>query len=103
MNCLALLIILFFFAGFAPILMALKFGLSVVLGFVNKVGATAVWLWESFLNYFRRERKEVINPFTGLSNFEEASQSDELSYSPTETPEKIYAPTDGEYIDYTEV
>ena len=31
---------------------------------IEMLGATAVWLWESFLNLFRTMKKEVRNPWT---------------------------------------
>lgn len=70
---------------------------------VTSIGATAVWLWESFLNFFRREKKEVINPFTGESNFDNMRQSNDISYHPTETRPKRYEPTDGEPTDFQEL
>lgn len=103
MNCFGCLLILLIIAGPTVLILILKLGANMVMGFLNKVGAIAVWLWQSFLNYFRRDKKEVMNPFTGYSNFDEAKQSDDLTYTPTETPEKIFDASDGEYIDYTEL
>lgn len=103
MNCLGCLIILLIIAGPTIIMLIMKLGLNIVLSFLTKTGAICVWLWQSFLNYFRREKVEVINPFTGYSNFDELKQSDDISYEPTETPEKIYDASDGEYIDFTEL
>lgn len=103
MNCLGCLLILLIIAGPTIVVLILKLGLNIVTGFLSKLGAICVWLWESFLNYFRTDKKEVFNPISGTTNFDDVRQSDDLSYTPTETPEKIYAPTDGEYIDFTEL
>lgn len=103
MNCLGCLLILLIFAGPAFIFAILRLGGSMVLRFVNQIGATCIWLYESFLNIFRSEKKEVLNPFTGASNFDDIPQDNELTYTETTTPEKIFDETDGEYIDYTEL
>lgn len=103
MNCLGCLLILLIIAGPTIVVLIFKLGLNIITGFLSKLGAFTVWLWESFLNYFRREPKEVLNPFTGYTNFDEVKQSDDLSYEPTETPEKIYDNSDGDYIDFTEL
>lgn len=103
MNCLGCLLILLIIAGPTIVVLILKLGLNIVTGFLNKLGAIAVWLWESFLNYFRREKKEVFNPINGTTNFDDLRQAADLTYEPTETPEKIYDASDGEYIDYTEI
>lgn len=76
------------------------------------LGATVVWLWESFLNIFRTMKKEVRNPWTGVSNFdkedqERAEKEDEI-IDPNQrnedgTKPKLYNDNDGEYIDFTEV
>ena len=70
---------------------------------VERIGATAVWLYESFLNFFRTEKKEVVNPWTGDSNFDNIDQDDEIEYHPTEQKTKRYESSDGEYIDFTDV
>lgn len=101
MNCFGCLLVLLIIAGPTFILIIMKLGLNIVVKSINKVGAVCVWLWESFLNYFRTDKKEVMNPFTGYTNFDDIQQSEDLTYNPTETPEKIYDATDGEYIDYT--
>lgn len=103
MNCLGCLILLLIFAGPAFIIAILKLGGNIVLGFVNRIGAIANWLFESFLNLFRSEKKELVNPFTGISNFDNLKQQEELTYKETTTPEKIYDEHDGEYVDYTEL
>lgn len=78
--------------------------ISAVLAVLNKLGATTVWLWESLLNLFRFNKKEVINPWTGKNNFDKSTrQDDEVTYRPTEQRPKRYDSTDGEYIDYTDV
>lgn len=104
MNCLGCLLILLIFAGPTIVILIMKMGLSLVLGIVNKIGATGVWLWESFLNLFRSEKKEVVNPWTGDSNFDNGiSQDKEIKYHPTEPRPKRYESSDGEYVDYTDV
>lgn len=103
MNCLGCLLVLLIIAGPTIVVLIFKLGLNIISGFLTKLGDIAVWLWESFLNYFRSEKKEVINPFNGYSNFDELKQSDDIAYEPTETPEKIFDASDGEYIDFTEL
>ena len=76
---------------------------NLVIGFLNGTGASAVWLWQSVKNLFRKEKREVINPFTKKSNFDNVRQSDDLSYTPTEVAPKRYEPTDGEVIEYEEL
>lgn len=98
-GCLPLLLIIFFLVVVALISTALrwtKFGLFTI-------KEAAKWLWESFLNFFRREKKEVINPFTGENNFDNASQSRDIRYSPTETRPKRYDDSDGEEVDFTDI
>ena len=79
---------------------------------IEMLGATAVWLWGSFLNLFRTMKKEVRNPWTGVSNFEredqvrrekEEEQIDPLERNEDGTRPKLYDDNDGEYIDYTEI
>jgi len=77
--------------------------LSIIFRGLENIGAGCVWLWESFLNFFRREKKEVINPFTGESNFDNARQDDEYQYQPTEQRPKRYDSSDGEVTEFTEV
>lgn len=70
---------------------------------LETIGATCVWLWQSFLNLFRKEKKEVINPFSGESNFDNLRQDKDISYIPTEQRPKRYDSQDGEVTDFTEV
>lgn len=79
---------------------------------IEMLGATAVWLCESFLNLFRTMKKEVRNPWTGVSNFEREDQvrneKEDEQINPLERNEdgtrpKLYNDNDGEYIDYTEI
>lgn len=81
---------------------------------IELLGATAVWLWESFLNLFRSMKKEVRNPWTGVSNFdkEDEERAEKLERpKPFEAPQrnedgtmpKMYSDEDGDYIDFTEV
>ena len=93
--------------GLTLIVLALSlFGRS-----LEMIGATAVWLWESFLNLFRTMKKEVRNPWTGVSNFEredhrnekEDEQINPLERNEDGTRPKLYNDNDGEYIDYTEI
>ena len=95
-GCLPMILIVF---G----LFAVVFVINTVLRLINGTGAGAVYLWESFRNLFRREKKEVINPFNGESNFDNVRQSDDIRYSPTEQRPKRYEPTDGEVIEYEEL
>lgn len=96
-GCLPLVIIVI---GF--ILLASVLNLSLQL--VNKLGATVIWLWGSFLNLFRSQKKEVVNPWSGESNFSKVpKQSNDIKYHPTEQRPKRYESSDGEYIDYTEL
>ncbi len=99
LGCLLILFLLF------PALGTLLFraGIDAIRRLLQRIGDIAVWLYQSFLNIFRRDKHEVINPFTGLSNFDDLRQDEEIAYEPTETPEKIFNSTDGEYIDYTEL
>lgn len=103
MNCLGCLILLLIFAGPTIVIFIFKLGASVVLGFLNKIGDTVIWLWESFLNYFRREKKEVLNPFNGESNLDDPKQERDVRYRPTEQRPKRYDSNDGEFIDYTDL
>ena len=94
--------------GLTLIVLALSlFGRS-----LEMIGASAVWLWESFLNLFRTMKKEVRNPWTGVSNFEREDQvrneKEDEQINPLERNEdgtrpKLYNDNDGEYIDYTEI
>ena len=84
-------------------LIAVVFVVNTVLRLINGTGAGAVYLWESFCNLFRKEKKEVINPFNGESNFDHIRQADDISYSPTEQRPKRYEPTDGEIIEFEEL
>lgn len=103
MNCLGCLLLLLIFAGPTIIIVIMKMGVNIVLGIVNKIGATAVWLYESFLNFFRTEKKEITNPWTGKSNFDDIDQDEEIEYHPTEQKPKLYESSDGDYIDFTDV
>lgn len=99
LGCLPLLGIIFLVVVIALISTALrwtKFGLFTV-------KEAARWLWETFLNFFRREKKEVINPFTGENNFDHASQARDIRYTPTETRPKRYDESDGEVVDFTDL
>lgn len=95
-GCLPFLLIVFglFVAAFV---------INTVFRIINGTGAGAVYLWESFRNLFRREKKEVINPFNGESNFDNIRQDDDLRYSPTEQRPKRYEPSDGEIIEFEEI
>lgn len=95
-GCLPLLLIIF---GFAILMQIVRFAGNTL----ESIGAGAVWLWESFLNLFRSEKKEVINPFSGKSNFDDLSQDEDLAYHPTEIPPKIYDDSDGEVTSFTEL
>lgn len=82
---------------------------------IEMLGATAVWIWESVLNIFRPMKKEVRNPWTGVSNFdredEELAEKQERQKQSFEAPQrnedgtmpKMYDKDDGDYIDFTEV
>lgn len=63
----------------ALLLLVLAFG--IVLRFLNMVGATAIGTWEWFKNLFK------------FKNY----------YKKTETPDKRYDSSDGEYVKYEEV
>jgi len=95
-GCLPFLLIVFglFVAAFV---------INTILRVVNGTGAGAVYLWESFLNFFRSEKKEVINPFNGESNFDNIRQADDIRYTPTEQRPKRYQPSDGEFIEFEEI
>lgn len=95
-GCLPLLLLLI---GFIVLSSIVNMGFRLL----ERIGATAVWLYESFLNFFRTEKKEVVNPWTGDSNFDNIDQDDEIEYHPTEQKTKRYESSDGEYIDYTDV
>lgn len=95
-GCLPLLLIIIAFIVFASVV---NMGLRAL----ERIGATAVWLYESFLNFFRSEKKEVVNPWTGDSNFDNIDQDDEIEFHPTEQKTKRYESSDGDYIDYTDV
>lgn len=95
-GCLPLLLLLI---GFTVLSSIVNIGFRLL----ERIGATAVWLYESFLNFFRTEKKEVVNPWTGDSNFDNIDQDDEIEYHPTEQKTKRYESSDGEYIDYTDV
>ena len=95
-GCLPFLLIVF---G----LFAAAFVINTVLRVINGTGAGAVYLWKSFRNLFRKEKKEVINPFNGESNFDNIRQSDDISYSPTVQRPKRYEPSDGEIIEFEEI
>ena len=70
---------------------------------LETICAAAVYLWQSFLNLFRTEKKEVVNPFNGRTNFDNTRQSDSYAYHPTDIRPKRYEATDGEYIEYLEL
>ncbi len=95
-GCLPLLLLLI---GFIVLSSIVNMGFRLI----ERIGATAVWLYESFLNLFRSEKKEVVNPWTGDSNFDNIDQDDEIEYHPTEQKTKRYESSDGEYIDFTNV
>ena len=95
-GCLPLLLLLI---GFIDLSSIVNIGFRLL----ERIGATAVWLYESFLNFFRTEKKEVVNPWTGDSNFDNIDQDDEIEYHPTEQKTKRYESSDGEYIDFTNV
>lgn len=95
-GCLPLLLIIIAFIVFASVV---NMGLQLL----ERIGATAVWLYESFLNFFRTEKKEVVNPWTGDSNFDNIDQDEEIEYHPTEQKTKRYESSDGDYIDFTDV
>ena len=95
-GCLPMLLIVF---G----LFAAVFVINTVLRLINGTGAGAVYLWESFLNLFRSEKKEVINPFNGESNFDNVRQEKDIRFSPTEQRPKRYLPSDGEIIEFEEI
>ena len=62
-GCLPLLLLLI---GFIVLSSIVNIGFRLL----ERIGATVVWLYESFLNFFRTEKKEVVNPWTGDSNFD---------------------------------
>lgn len=95
-GCLPLLLIIIAFIVFASIV-------NMGLRLLDRIGATAIWLYESFLNLFRSEKKEVVNPWTGDSNFDNIDQDEEIEYHPTEQKTKRYESSDGDYIDFTDV
>ncbi len=95
-GCLPLLLLLI---GFIVLSSIVNMGFRLI----ERIGATAVWLYESFLNFFRSEKKEVVNPWTGDSNFDNIDQDDEIEYHPTEQKTKRYESSDGDYIDYTDI
>lgn len=97
-GCLLLLLFIPAIAIVVAVLKGIFFSL-------DRIGGTAIWLWESFCNLFRSEKKETINPWTGKSNFSDGDsrQSHDISYVPTEVPEKRFSPSEGEYIDYQEL
>ena len=96
-GCLPFLLIIIGFILFASVV-------NMGLRLVERIGATAVWLYESFLNIFRTEKKEVVNPWTGGTNFDDGvPQDEEFEYRPTEQKPKRYESSDGEYIDFTDV
>ena len=95
-GCLPLLLLLI---GFIVLSSIVNIGFRLL----ERIGATAVWLYESLLNFFRTEKKEVVNPWTGDSNFDNIDQDDEIEYHPTEQKTKRYESSDGEYIDFTDV
>ena len=95
-GCLPLLLLLI---GFIVLSSIVNMGFRLL----ERIGATVVWLYESFLNLFRSEKIEVTNPWTGTSNFDDIDQDDEIEYHPTEKKEKRYNPSDCEYIDFTDV
>lgn len=106
--------------GCLPILLIilLLIGLSLVGKSIQMLGATAIWLWESFLNLFRSVKKEVRNPWTGITNFEKEDilryereqqgnkfeqERQKMQTNEDGTRPKLYDDSDGDYIDYTEV
>lgn len=96
-GCLPLVIIVI---GLVLLASVLNLGLRLV----NNLGATVIWLWESFLNLFRTEKKEVVNPWSGESNFDKAPTQDrDIAYRPTEQRPKRYDASDGDYVDYTDI
>lgn len=106
-GCLPLLLLILFIIGFAIL------GKSIAM-----IGATAIWLWESFLNIFRKAKKEVRNPWTGITNFEKddilrhergqksnkfEQERQKMELNEDGTRPKLYDDKDGEYIDYKEI
>ena len=70
--------------------------------FVKLAGDTCVWLFESFCNLFRKDKKEVFNPYTGSTNFDHITQEEELEYHDVTALPKRYDDTDGDVIDGVE-
>lgn len=95
-GCLPLLLIVF---GLVIVMQVLHFAGRTL----ETIGATCVWIWDSFLNLFRKNKKEVINPFNGESNFDNARQDRDIKFHPTEQRPKRYDSQDGEVTDFTEV
>lgn len=96
-GCLPLVLIVIGFFLFSIVLRVLG-------GTLELIGATFIWLYESFLNLFRSHKHEVVNPFTGKSNLSGSPRQDSnVRYTPTEKRPKRYDDNDGEYVDYSEV
>lgn len=98
----------FLLLGFVIVALAL----SLLGRTLDMLGATVLWLWESFLNLFRPIKKEVHNPWTGISNFDkedilehERRERERAKTQPREdgSRPKMYDKDDGEYIDFTEI
>ncbi len=75
---------------------------------VEMLGATVIWLWDSFANLFRSaaNQKRVFNPWTGKFNFDplrKETYSSASSDAESSAHNKIYGPSDGEYIDFEEI
>ena len=97
LGCLPILLIVAVVMAFAV------FGRTVEL-----LGATVVWLWDSFTNLFRSSanQKRVFNPWTDKFNFDPLRQeapSSESSDAESSAHDKVYGPSDGEYIDFEEI
>lgn len=102
LGCLPILLIV------AIVMVFAIFGrtLALVGTIVERLGATVVWLWDSFTNLFRSEnsQKRVVNPWTGKSNFYPLRpETASASARDSESHAKIYGPADGEYIDFEEI
>ncbi|MCF0179597.1 MAG: DUF4834 family protein [Bacteroidales bacterium] len=105
--------------GCLPILLIvlLLLGLTILAKSIEMLGATAVWIWESFLNLFRSAKKEVRNPWTGITNFEKEDilrserqqenqfeqERQKMQTNEDGTRPKLYEEEDGEYIDFKEL
>ena len=105
--------------GCLPILLIvlLLLGLTILAKSIEMLGATAVWIWESFLNLFRSAKKEVRNPWTGITNFEKEDilrserqqenqfeqERQKMQTNEDGTRPKLEEEEDGEYIYFKEL